>query len=159
MPVCNLIFESRRERAVKSSNDAFQGFGAPVLAVCGFSGAGKTTLLESAIPRLIERGLTVAVVKHDAHGFEVDRPGKDSDRLFRAGATITLSGQQEQFERRGAAASAVAWGHAVAVGMRSRPAASGRAQGHTFTKVWLAKAERPRSAGERFQHRFHAGVE
>ena len=38
-------------------------FGAPVLAVCGFSGSGKTTLLEAAIPQLIARGVSVAVVK------------------------------------------------------------------------------------------------
>jgi molybdopterin-guanine dinucleotide biosynthesis protein MobB len=74
------------------------------MAVCGSSGSGKTTLLEAAIPRLVERGLAVAVVKHNAHGFDVDRPGKDSDRLFRSGATITLSGPHQQFERRGAAA-------------------------------------------------------
>ncbi len=72
--------------------DAVPGVGAPVLAVCGFSGSGKTTLLETAIPRLVERGLAVAVVKHAAHGFQVDRAGKDSERLFRAGATIVLSG-------------------------------------------------------------------
>lgn len=77
-------------------------FGAPALAVCGFSGSGKTTLLEAAIPMLVERGLAVAVVKHDAHGMQVDKPGKDSDRLFRAGATIALRGPLEQFERRGA---------------------------------------------------------
>jgi molybdopterin-guanine dinucleotide biosynthesis protein A len=71
-----------------------------VLAVCGYSGSGKTTLLEAAIPRLLQRGLAVAVVKHDAHGFEVDRPGKDSDRLFRAGAAVALQGPGEQFERR-----------------------------------------------------------
>lgn len=93
-----------RECAVKLYDDAAHGFGAPVLAVCGFSGSGKTTLLEAAIPRLLERGLAVAVVKHDAHGFEVDRPGKDSDRFFRAGATVTLSGAQQQFERRGSSA-------------------------------------------------------
>ena len=79
--------------------------GAPVLAVCGFSGSGKTTLLEAALPQLVARGLSVAVVKHDAHGFNVDREGKDSDRLFRAGATIALRGPQEQFQRRGSAAS------------------------------------------------------
>ena len=73
---------------------------APVLAVCGYSGSGKTTLLEAVIARLAQRGLAVAVVKHDAHGFEVDRPGKDSDRLFRAGATVSLRGPAEQFERR-----------------------------------------------------------
>lgn len=83
-------------------NDLRCQFGAPVLAVCGFSGSGKTTLLEAVIPKLVERGLAIAVVKHDAHGFEVDKPGKDSDRLFRAGATISLSGPEQQFERRGA---------------------------------------------------------
>jgi len=85
-------------------NEAAGQYGAPVLAVCGFSGSGKTTLLETAIPKLVGRGLAVAVVKHDAHGFEVDKPGKDSDRLFRAGAAVALRGPQQQFERRGAKA-------------------------------------------------------
>jgi molybdopterin-guanine dinucleotide biosynthesis protein MobB len=71
-----------------------------VLAVCGFSGAGKTTLLEAAIPLLIARGLRVAVIKHDAHGFTVDKPGKDSERLFRAGATVALRSAGDQFDRR-----------------------------------------------------------
>jgi molybdopterin-guanine dinucleotide biosynthesis protein MobB len=80
-----------------------QRFGAPVLAVCGFSGSGKTTLLEAAISRLVGRGLSVAIVKHDAHGFVVDQEGKDSDRFFRAGATVALRGPGEQFFRRTAA--------------------------------------------------------
>ncbi len=71
----------------------------PVLAVCGWSGSGKTTLLESLIPLLRERGLQVAVVKNDAHGVEVDRPGKDSDRLFRAGASVVLRSPRESFAR------------------------------------------------------------
>jgi molybdopterin-guanine dinucleotide biosynthesis protein MobB len=81
-----------------------QNFGAPVLAVCGFSGSGKTTLIEAAIAPLIARGLSVAVVKHDTHGFVVDKEGKDSDRFFRAGATVALRGPSEQFFRRGASA-------------------------------------------------------
>ncbi len=88
-------------------NSAFRSSmrcGAPVLGLCGFSGSGKTTLLEAAIPRLIERGLAVAVVKHDAHGFVVDKQGKDSDRLFRAGASVMLRGPEEQFQRRHASA-------------------------------------------------------
>lgn len=89
---------------MSSTKGLVSGAAAPVLAVCGFSGAGKTTLLELAIPRLVQRGLRVAVVKHDAHGFEVDRPGKDSDRLFRAGATVVLGSATQQFERRGTAA-------------------------------------------------------
>ncbi len=72
----------------------------PVLAVCGWSGSGKTTLLEAVIPRLAERGVRVAVVKHDVHGPDLDRPGKDSDRLFRAGADVALIGPDEAFERR-----------------------------------------------------------
>ncbi len=72
---------------------------APVLAACGWSGAGKTTLLEAAIPRLLASGLRVAAVKHDAHGVQVDRPGKDSDRLFRAGASVVLRSPSECFAR------------------------------------------------------------
>lgn len=78
-----------------------QRYGAPVLALCGFSGSGKTTLLEAAIQHLIARGLAVAAIKHDAHGFTVDKEGKDSDRFFRAGATVDLRGPDERFLRRG----------------------------------------------------------
>ncbi|MCD4747870.1 MAG: molybdopterin-guanine dinucleotide biosynthesis protein B [Thermoanaerobaculales bacterium] len=67
----------------------------PVLAVCGWSGSGKTTLLEQALGSLTERGLRVAVVKHDAHGLDFDREGKDSDRLFNAGADVHLRGPGE----------------------------------------------------------------
>ncbi len=69
--------------------------GRAVLAVCGYSGAGKTTLLEAVIPELAARGLSIGVVKHDVHGFTVDRPDKDSDRLFRAGAGVCLGGPDE----------------------------------------------------------------
>ncbi len=68
---------------------------APVLAVCGFSGSGKTTLLEAVISRMVDRGIDVAVVKHDAHGITIDHPGKDSDRLFRAGADVALRSPEE----------------------------------------------------------------
>ncbi len=73
--------------------------GLPVLAVCGWSGSGKTTLLEGLIPRLRALGLRVAVIKSDAHGIEVDRPGKDSDRLFRAGADVLVGSPNESFAR------------------------------------------------------------
>lgn len=67
----------------------------PALAFCGFSGSGKTTLLEQLIPELVKEGISVAVVKHDAHGFKIDQPGKDSDRLFNAGASVALRGPHE----------------------------------------------------------------
>ncbi len=62
----------------------------PVLGFAAFSGSGKTTLLERVIPLLRQRGLRLAVVKHSHHDFEMDRPGKDSDRLRRAGAGQVL---------------------------------------------------------------------
>ncbi len=71
----------------------------PVLAVAGNSGSGKTTLIEKLLPELIGRGLRVAVIKHDVHGLNVDHPGKDSDRLFKAGADVFLQGPDEYFLR------------------------------------------------------------
>jgi molybdopterin-guanine dinucleotide biosynthesis protein MobB len=57
-----------------------------VIGFVGSSGVGKTTLLERVIPQLETRGLAVGAVKHASHGFEADRPGKDSHRLHGAGA-------------------------------------------------------------------------
>ncbi|NCO58448.1 MAG: molybdopterin-guanine dinucleotide biosynthesis protein B [Deltaproteobacteria bacterium] len=74
--------------------------GRAAFAVCGWSGSGKTTLLEAVLPELVRQGLAVAVVKHDAHGVSLDTPGKDSDRLFRAGADICLRGPGEVAWRR-----------------------------------------------------------
>jgi molybdopterin-guanine dinucleotide biosynthesis protein MobB len=54
------------------------------------SGTGKTTLLEKVIARLKEKGYRVGAVKHDAHRFDIDHPGKDSHRLAAAGADTTL---------------------------------------------------------------------
>jgi len=69
--------------------------GMAVFAVCGFKDSGKTTLIEAVIPLLRDRGLSVAVVKHDAHGVQFDRPGKDSDRFFLAGADVVVRGSNE----------------------------------------------------------------
>jgi molybdopterin-guanine dinucleotide biosynthesis protein MobB len=71
----------------------------PILGISGWSGSGKTTLIEAALPLLLGRGLRVAVVKHDAHRIEVDRAGKDSDRLFQAGADVLLQGPSQEFYR------------------------------------------------------------
>lgn len=56
----------------------------------GWSGSGKTTLIERLIPRFVEQGLTVSLIKHAHHAFDVDRPGKDSWRHRHAGATEVL---------------------------------------------------------------------
>jgi molybdopterin-guanine dinucleotide biosynthesis protein B len=62
----------------------------PMVAVIGHSGSGKTTFLEKLIPELTRRGLKVGSIKHDVHGFEMDKPGKDSWRHKHAGALTTV---------------------------------------------------------------------
>jgi molybdopterin-guanine dinucleotide biosynthesis protein MobB len=62
----------------------------PVYSFIAKSGTGKTTLIEKLIPELKSRGLRVAVMKHDAHEFDVDKPGKDSWRMTHAGADVTV---------------------------------------------------------------------
>lgn len=62
----------------------------PIISIVAFSGTGKTTFLERLIPVLKKRGLRLAVMKHDAHDFQVDREGKDSWRMTRAGADVTV---------------------------------------------------------------------
>ena len=61
-----------------------------VIGLAGWSGAGKTTLLTRLIPVLKARGLAVSTIKHAHHGFDVDRPGKDSHEHRLAGATEVL---------------------------------------------------------------------
>ena len=65
-------------------------FPIPLLGFAAYSGTGKTTLLEKLIPRLIGQGLNIAVVKHSHHNIEMDKPGKDSYRLRKAGACQLL---------------------------------------------------------------------
>lgn len=54
------------------------------------SGTGKTTLLEKVISELVTRGYRVGAIKHDAHRFDIDHPGKDSHRFTAAGAETML---------------------------------------------------------------------
>ena len=67
-----------------------------VFGVAGWSGSGKTTLIEKLIPEFTARGLKVSVIKHAHHGFDLDRPGKDSFRHREAGASqvLMLSGDR-----------------------------------------------------------------
>ena len=61
-----------------------------MVCIIGHSGTGKTTLLENLIPELKGRGLRIGTIKHDVHGFEMDKPGKDSWRHKQAGAMTTI---------------------------------------------------------------------
>ena len=67
-------------------NDSKQRPNLPLLGFAAYSGTGKTTLLEALLPMLTESGLRIGVLKHAHHDFDVDKPGKDSYRLRKAGA-------------------------------------------------------------------------
>lgn len=62
----------------------------PAVAFVAWSGTGKTTLVEQIIALGTAQGLKIGALKHDAHDFEIDRPGKDSYRFFAAGAAAMV---------------------------------------------------------------------
>lgn len=61
-----------------------------LVGLCGWSGAGKTALLARLIPELRARGHSVSTIKHAHHGFDIDKPGKDSHVHREAGASEVL---------------------------------------------------------------------
>jgi len=68
----------------------------PVISIVGRSGVGKTTALERVIHEIKRRGYRVGTVKHDTHGFEMDKPGKDSWRHAQAGSdSVVISGPRK----------------------------------------------------------------
>lgn len=66
---------------------------AKVVNVIGVgSNVGKTILMEGLIRELKNRGLSISTIKHDVHGFDIDKEGKDTYRHREAGAeTIVIS--------------------------------------------------------------------
>lgn len=64
-----------------------RSFGRPVVCqIVGYKNSGKTTLVCALVEKLKTEGYRVAVIKHDAHDFEMDHPGTDSFRHREAGA-------------------------------------------------------------------------
>jgi len=61
-----------------------------IIGLAGWSGSGKTTLITKLIPLLVARRLRVSTLKHAHHGFDLDRPGKDSFFHRAAGATEVI---------------------------------------------------------------------
>lgn len=62
----------------------------PAVSFIARSGTGKTTLVTALISGLKARGLRIGAIKHDAHNFDIDHPGKDSYRFTAAGADSML---------------------------------------------------------------------
>ena len=68
----------------------------PIIGFAAYSGTGKTTLIEQIVRNLKSQGYRIAVIKHDAHQFEIDKEGKDSWRFSHAGADMTILSSREK---------------------------------------------------------------
>ncbi|NHB93980.1 molybdopterin-guanine dinucleotide biosynthesis protein MobB [Photorhabdus cinerea] len=69
----------------------------PLLGITAYSGTGKTTLLKKVIPLLRQQQIRVGLIKHTHHDMDVDKPGKDSYELRKAGAEQTLVANQQRW--------------------------------------------------------------
>lgn len=69
----------------------------PILAISAFSGTGKTTLLTKVIPLLRDKGIRLGIIKHTHHDMDIDKPGKDSYELRKAGAQQTLVASHQRW--------------------------------------------------------------
>lgn len=68
----------------------------PIIFIVGKSNSGKTTIVERLIVEFKRRGYRVATIKHEAYGFDIDKPGKDSWRHAQAGSdAVVLSSSQK----------------------------------------------------------------
>jgi molybdopterin-guanine dinucleotide biosynthesis protein B/molybdopterin-guanine dinucleotide biosynthesis protein len=79
-------YQEARRRVADGGDAPAAGAQPALVAIVGKSDSGKTTLIERVVPELVRLGLRVGTVKHDAHSFEIDHPGKDSWRHGQAGA-------------------------------------------------------------------------
>ncbi|MGL5615991.1 MAG: molybdopterin-guanine dinucleotide biosynthesis protein B [Sarcina sp.] len=61
------------------------------------SNTGKTTLIEVVIKELKDKGYTVSTIKHDVHGFDIDKEGKDTYRHRMAGADNVSISSENRF--------------------------------------------------------------
>lgn len=69
----------------------------PVLAISAWSGTGKTTLLKKLIPALCDKEIRPGLIKHTHHNMDVDKPGKDSYELRKAGAAQTMVASSQRW--------------------------------------------------------------
>lgn len=61
------------------------------------SNVGKTYLLEGLIKELKFRGYSIATIKHDVHGFDIDKKGKDTYKHRKAGSETVIISSKNRF--------------------------------------------------------------
>ena len=61
------------------------------------SNVGKTFVMEGIIKELKRRGLSVATIKHDIHGFDIDKKGKDTYKHREAGSETVIISSPNRF--------------------------------------------------------------
>lgn len=71
--------------------------GPVAIGISGVSNSGKTTVMTKIIGLLSDRGYSVATIKHDGHGFEMDHEGKDTYLHGKAGAKSVTIASREQY--------------------------------------------------------------
>ena len=69
----------------------------PIFGLAGWSGSGKTTLCAKLIEKFTKIGINVGTLKHAHHKFDIDKPGKDSYNLRKAGARPMIISSKERF--------------------------------------------------------------
>ncbi len=62
----------------------------PVIGFAGYSNSGKTTLVKQVVQSLTNRGMNIAVIKHDGHGHYKEAEGSDSALFMEAGANAVI---------------------------------------------------------------------
>ncbi|BCG59474.1 molybdopterin-guanine dinucleotide biosynthesis protein B [Paenibacillus sp. URB8-2] len=100
-PASSALAGSGTEADFRSGRFGRRGAASSRPAVCqfvGYKNSGKTTMICGLIPLLRAKGWSVAVIKHDAHEFEADRPETDTWRHREAGAgAVAITGAEQSF--------------------------------------------------------------
>ena len=78
-------------------NEELMSFSKPVLGFAAYSGTGKTSLLVKLLPLMKLQGLRIAMIKHAHHDFDIDKQGKDSFELRKAGADQMLIASDKRY--------------------------------------------------------------
>ena len=77
------------------NNSIFHSF---EIAFCGYSKSGKTSLISKLVKELRSE-FDIGYLKHDAHKFEVDHPGKDTHTISSCGAKVVLINDSNHFAK------------------------------------------------------------